>query len=143
MAVHLELIDLYYIIWQNFLVYENGFFSISKCYFCLKLCNLLYLHLQCHMAHLHSATLNLHMCVLCINQLRFRIVPSLTLHNYFLNHIYHICKISEVILHTSAWSTSAMYRDITENMKLQEEQWERKWFIFLTAVVLLGTSLVL
>lgn len=83
-------------------------------FFCLKLCNLLYLHLWCHMAHLHCATFTLYMCVLCIDQFRFRVLPSLTLHNCFSNHVCQICKINEVTFDTSVWSTSTMYRDIIE-----------------------------
>lgn len=144
MVVHLDFTDLYYIIWQIFFLFdEHDFFSISNCYFCLKLCNLLCLHLWCHMAHLHNATFTLYSCALCVNQFRFRIPSSLTLHNCFSNHICQIAKISKVTLHTSVWSTTTVYRHIRENTKLQEEQWEKKWVYFLTAVVFLGTSLVL
>lgn len=88
--------------------------SLAFLLFCLKLCKLLYLHLWCHMAHLHCATFTLCMCVLYIDQFRFRVPPSLTLHNCFSNHICQICKISEVTFDTSVWSTSTMYRDIIE-----------------------------
>lgn len=79
-----------------FLADENYFLSISNYFFCLKLCNLLYLHLQCNMAYLHCATFTLCTCVLCSNRFRFRILPSLTLHNCLSNHICQICKINRL-----------------------------------------------
>jgi len=61
-------------------------------------------------------------CILDITQFTPRILTFLTLCNYMSVHIYQIHKISEISLHRSVWSTSAIDTDTAENLKLQEVQ---------------------